>query len=130
MEPNVVFFDGVCGLCNGFVDFVMKIDREKRFKFAPLQGEYAQKNLSPTDVMELKTIIVIIDGKTYKKSEAVLNVFQTLGGFWAPFAFLKSVPSFMRDKAYDTVAANRYTLFGKKDSCRLPTPQERQRFLL
>jgi predicted DCC family thiol-disulfide oxidoreductase YuxK len=130
MSKHVIFFDGVCGLCNGFVDFVIKIDRENLFSFSPLQGEFARNTLSPSDVQNLSSIVVKIGDKTYRKSEAVIRVFQLVGGAWAPFGVLLSLPTTLRDKAYDLIASNRYRLFGKKETCRLPTPEERARFIL
>lgn len=130
MKENVIFFDGVCGLCNGFVDFVMKIDRQNVFFFAPLQGEYAQKTLTTADTQNLNTIVVMINGRTYRKSEAVLNVFGLIGGAWGPFSILLTLPAPLRDKAYELIAKNRYRLFGKREICRFPTPEERSRFLV
>jgi predicted DCC family thiol-disulfide oxidoreductase YuxK len=126
----VIFFDGVCGLCNGFVDFVMKIDKQKLFKFSPLQSEFARGLLSPEDVIELKSVIVQINGRTYKKSDAVFAVFKELGGSWKALQLLKILPRPLRNSAYDMVAKYRYKIFGKKESCRLPSPEERQRFIL
>ena len=108
----------------------MKIDKHKKFKFAPLQGDYARANLSESDVKDLNTLVVQINGQTYRKSEAVLKIFGELGSVWAPFKSLLIVPVSLRDKAYDLVASNRYRIYGKKETCRLPTPEERARFLM
>lgn len=129
-DNPVIFFDGVCGLCNGFVDFVMKVDKQQLFKFSPLQSEYAKRLLLPEDVTELKSVIVQINGRTYKKSDAVFEVFRELGGSWKALRILKILPRPLRNSAYDMVAKYRYKLFGKKESCRLPSPEERQRFIL
>jgi len=127
---NIIFFDGVCGLCNGFVDFIMVIDKDKKFLFSPLQSEYAQKNLPPTYVKDLNTVVVLIDGKTYTKSQGVLNALGKIGGMWKLTTLAKVIPTPIRDFIYNLVAQNRYQIFGKKDSCRLPTPDERQRFII
>ena len=129
-SKNIIFFDGVCGLCNGFVDFMMAFDKDKKFRFSPLQSEYAQKTLPETFVKELSTVVVLIDGKTYTKSQGVLKALSELGGMWKLTAIGKILPTSFRDMIYNLVAQNRYQMFGKKDSCRLPSPEERQRFII
>lgn len=127
---NVIFFDGVCGLCNGFVDFIMKVDKAGKFKFSPLQSEYAQKNLPSAYTADLDSVVAVINGKNYRKSEAVMQIFRELGGVWKVISFLGILPEGVRNCAYDLVASSRYKLFGKKETCRLPTPEERARFIL
>lgn len=127
---NVIYFDGVCGLCNGFIDFIMKIDRKNMFKFSPLQSEHAQKNLPKEFTEDLDSVVVQIDGQTLRKSKAVFAVLKRIGGVWTVASSVGLLPESFLNKAYDMVAENRYKIFGKKESCRLPTPEERQRFLL
>ena len=127
---NVIYFDGVCGLCNGFVDFIIKIDRDSKFHFSPLQSEHAKKSLPPEFVKDLDSVVVQIDGKTLRKSKAVFAVLKKLGGVWGVASALGVLPEGVMNKAYDMVAENRYKIFGKKETCRLPTPEERSRFLL
>lgn len=127
---KVIYFDGVCGLCNGFVDFIMKIDRKGVFHFSPLQSEYAQKNLPPEFIRDLDSVAVQIDGKILRKSAAVFAVFRELGGIWGVAGALGFFPEGLLNGAYDLVAKSRYRLFGKKETCRIPTPEERARFLL
>lgn len=127
---NVIFFDGVCGLCNGFVDFIMKVDKKGIFQFSPLQSEYAQKNLPQEFVKDLDSVVVEIDGKKYRKSKAVFAVLKKLGGLWGIVGVVGMLPESLLNKGYDLVAENRYKLFGKKETCRLPTPEERARFIL
>lgn len=130
MEKPILFFDGVCGLCNGAIDFVMKYDHKEIFLFSPLQSEYAQSRL-PTELTEnLSTFVVISNGKILIKSDAVLEIFHLLGGRWSVFSILKVLPRFIRNGVYDFVARNRYAWFGQKDTCRLPTLEEKRRFLL
>lgn len=129
-KSRVIFFDGVCGLCNSFVDFIISIDKEKKFSFSPLQSEFAKQQLGPIDVEELKSVVVNINGQTYRKSLAVFQVLRELGGGWKLLSGLNFLPNRFLDFGYDLVAENRYRLFGKKDSCRLPTPEERERFIL
>lgn len=126
---NIIFFDGYCGLCNGFIDFMMKVDKKGVFKFSPLQGDFAKQELSPTDVEDLTSIVVKLDGKTYRKSEGVFRALERLGGFWKFTSVLRALPQGLSNAGYDMVAKNRYKLFGKSDTCRLPTPEERTRFL-
>lgn len=128
-EP-VIFFDGVCGLCNGFVDFVIQADKKQFFKFSPLQSEFAKENLTESDIKELKSVVLKMNGKTYRKSEAVFEVFKILGGGWRVLSWFKILPQPIRNQGYDLVAKHRYRIFGKKELCRFPTPEERQRFIL
>ena len=136
---NVVFFDGVCGLCNRFVDFVLSRDRRETIRFAPLQGETAsrqqlaqrfakQSNLGPA----IFDTVVWADeaGELFARTSAVVRVLWQLGGIWTLFgALLWLIPRPLRDIGYRIVSANRYRLFGQKETCRLPTPNERRRFL-
>jgi len=127
---KVIFFDGYCGLCNGFIDFMMRIDKKGLFKFSPLQSDYAKVNLPASDVDDLKSVVVLIDGKAYRKSEAVFKALEELGGIWKASSLLRSLPGSLTNFGYDLVAENRYKIFGKKETCRLPTPEERSRFIL
>ncbi len=132
MDPShpVIFFDGVCGLCNRFVDFVIRRDSRGVFRFATLQGETARERLAEADVRDLKTVVLIDREGTHRKSAAVLRVLGRLGGFWrGAAAVLWFVPRPLRDFAYSWIASNRYAIFGKKETCRLPNAAERGRFL-
>jgi predicted DCC family thiol-disulfide oxidoreductase YuxK len=126
----VVFFDGVCGLCNRFVDFVLRRDPQGLFLFSPLQGETAARRLDAADIADLKTVVVVDGDRAYRKSAAVIHVLGRLGGFWrAAAALLWIVPRPIRNLGYSWIANSRYTIFGKKETCRLPTAEERSRFL-
>jgi len=127
---NVIFFDGYCGLCNGFVDFMLKLDRAGQFKFSPLQSEFARANLDPVDIKDLKSVVVLINGQSYRKAEGVFKALAMLGGIWKGTTLLNLLPAKFVNFAYDLVAENRYRLFGKRETCRLPTPAERERFIL
>lgn len=132
MEANknkVIFFDGVCGLCNGFVNFILSVDNKKQFLFSPLQSEYAKTNLPAEMTTDLKSVVYLKDGKQYSKSDAVLRIMNDLGGIWKLSQLGKALPENLRNKAYDMVAANRYKLFGRKETCRLPSADERNRFV-
>jgi predicted DCC family thiol-disulfide oxidoreductase YuxK len=126
----IIFFDGVCGLCNRFVDFVLRRDPDGLFQFSPLQGQTAAERLAPGDTSDLKTVMVVDGNKTFRKSAAVIRVLRQLGGFWRiAAALIWLVPRPIRDLGYSWVANNRYAIFGKKETCRLPTAAERSRFL-
>lgn len=124
----VVFFDGVCHLCNSFVDWVVRHDRDKRILFAPLQGETAANHLTPEQRKELSSVLVKDGDRILEKSEAVLRVLAELPG-WKSLATLRLIPRPLRDLVYDFVAKNRYRWFGKYETCRVPTPEERQSIL-
>ena len=127
---KVIFFDGVCGLCNGFIDFVIKIDKNQKFHFSPLQSEYAQKHLPQEMTKDLKSVVYQDGSELTTKSDAVLQILNEVGGVWKVTSLGKLLPKPLRDSAYEMVAENRYKLFGKKETCRLPTPEERSRFVI
>lgn len=125
----IVFFDGVCGLCNRSVDFVLQRDPGV-FLFAPLQGLTSSENLDVSLRGEnLGSIVLRDEAGTHIKSTAVLRICRRLPAPWSWVSVLRVVPRVIRDAVYDWVAANRYRWFGKTDTCRLPTPEERTRFL-
>ncbi len=126
---RVIYFDGVCGLCNGFVDFILKIDRKELFVFSPLQGELAKQTLSERDLKDLSSVVVFIDGEYYRKSEAVLRVFKELGFPWNALCLAGVLPTSITNLGYELVASQRYRIFGQTDTCRLPTADERSRFI-
>lgn len=132
LEDNrtIVFFDGVCGLCNSSVNFLMKIDRNRTLVFTPLQGDTAKEILPKSLLEDLNTIVVRVDGKNHLRSSGVIRALWSVGGIWSVFgSVFWIVPKPIRDLCYKMIAAMRYRLFGKKDSCRMPTPEERQCFL-
>src|SRR5690606_28179221 len=105
-------------------------DKEQLFQFSPLQSEYAKQNLPEDYTRDLTSVVVQLDGQTLRKARAALAVFHELGGIWKGVSMFGFLPQSILNWGYDLVATNRYKLFGKKDSCRLPTPEERERFLL
>ena len=125
---RVIFFDGVCGLCNAWVDFILKRDRAGIFSFAPLQGNYA-KEMEPEASENLNTMIYLASGQRYYRTGAILRILRDLGGIWCLAWVFWFVPSFIRDFLYGLIARNRYRIFGKIESCRIPTPEEKIRFL-
>jgi predicted DCC family thiol-disulfide oxidoreductase YuxK len=129
-EHPILFFDGVCGLCSRAVDFVMARDREGVFRFAPLQGETARQMLTPADIASLETMALATSEGVFRRSAAAVRILWRLGPAWRVCGWLLwAIPRPLRDAGYNLVARTRYQLFGKHESCRLPTPEERERFL-
>ena len=134
---NVVFFDGVCGLCNRFVDFVLSRDRRAAIRFAPLQGETAGRVVSVKwrvasgRESSVKTIVWLDSfGREFVRSAAAVRVLWQIGGVWWLIGWLLwLIPRPLRDVGYRIVSTNRYRWFGKRETCRLPSPAERSRFL-
>ncbi|MCA9047791.1 MAG: DUF393 domain-containing protein [Planctomycetaceae bacterium] len=129
-DLSIVFFDGVCGLCNHTVNVLMSLDRRGVLRFAPLQGEAAQA-LVPADVREqLNTFVFSDGGRLSYRSTALAGILRRIGGpWWLVGTFLWLIPRPLRDVAYRVVSRLRYRLFGRQESCRLPRPEERARFL-
>jgi predicted DCC family thiol-disulfide oxidoreductase YuxK len=127
----IVLFDGVCNLCNGSVQFVIKRDPKGIFKFASLQSQYASALLTQIglDASKLYSIIVVTNNKVYQRSDAALKVASRLPGMWPMMGVFKVVPRFIRDAVYNFIASRRYKYFGKRDSCMLPEPGVKDRFL-
>ena len=126
---DVLFFDGTCGLCNGFVNFLLKRDQTHTLRFAPLQGEFAKGVLSRELRENLSTVVLYRNGKLHLRSDAALIVLIELGGIWKILGLFWLVPRAIRDMLYRIVAGNRYRWFGKSEQCRIPSPEERVRFL-
>ncbi len=124
----VIFFDGVCNLCNSTVDFIIRHDTQHHFKFAALQSDVATR-LLPDSTRELDTVVLWENGIAYAYSEAALRIAAKLFPFGNVFLGFLIVPKFLRDGIYRWIASNRYRWFGKANSCRLPTPEEQSRFL-
>jgi len=127
----VIIFDGVCNLCNGSVQFVIKRDPQHRFRFASLQSDYGQQVLAqhhlPTNTFN--SFLLLDDGKLYTKSTAALRVFRHMKGIWPLLYGFSIVPKFIRNGVYNWIARNRYKWFGKQEACMIPTPELKQLFL-
>ena len=129
-DKQIILFDGVCNLCDKFVQFVLRRDEEAQFVFAALQSTIGQELLKKYNLENsLKTVVLISDGKAYIHSDVALKVGQTLGG-WLKITYLfYLIPRFIRDIIYNWIAANRYRLFGKQDYCIMPKAEWKTRFL-
>lgn len=127
----VILFDGVCNLCNGFVRFVLKRDKKGLFQFACLQSKYGTALSANFNLPLAKPeTIVLYDGeKIITQSDAVIMILRSLPGIWKSTTILYIVPHFMRNWFYQSVAKNRYKLFGKKDQCMVPDEDIKDRFL-
>ncbi len=128
-EKPVIFFDGVCGLCNGFVDFVLKKDLKKSFFFAPLQGDTAAAHFIARNFRDWSIAYVDTGGTVRRRSDAVIKILEETGGAWRFAVVLRVIPAFIRDYVYSRIAAKRYVWFGRFDSCRLPPEEFSDRFL-
>ena len=130
-EKQIILFDGVCNFCNFWVNFVIKRDKKDLFRFAALQSESAREltNKFNLDTSKQDTFILVAGDKIFTKSTAALMVCKQLNDpvrFLYPFIIL---PKFIRDFIYDLIAKNRYKLFGKRESCRVPTEEDKKKFL-
>ena len=131
LTHSIILFDGVCNLCNGAVNFVIKRDPGNVFKFTPLQEKQGVLLLKKhaIDAQELDSIVLVENKKVYTKSSAALRIARKLSGLWPLFFVLLIIPRFIRDGVYDFIAKNRYKWFGKKKQCMIPTPGLREKFL-
>ena len=132
----IVLYDGVCGLCNRLVQFLLKRDRRDRFRFASLQSEFANRLLTRhgVDPHDLDTVYVVKnheqpDETLLARSDAILYLLAALGGIWSLAGAGRVLPRGFRDAVYKIVARNRYRVFGKYESCMLPEPKHRAKFL-
>lgn len=127
----IVLFDGVCNLCNGLVQFVIKKDKKAKFRMGSLQSESGQKLLKKYDlpVHDYESFVYIKEGQVYLKSSGALHVLKDLGGAWRLCFVLIIIPKPIRDFFYGLIAKNRYSFFGKRTVCMMPTPELQSRFL-
>lgn len=128
----LVFYDGSCGLCHGFVQFLLEVDGRERITFSALQSPYAQSVLkeSPQYSQELSSVVVLSQNQLLDQSSAVVRILKELGGMWSMAGHLLSViPQKGRDALYQMISKKRYQWFGKKEDCPLPSPEQRARFI-
>ena len=125
----VVFFDGVCNLCQHSVRYLLKHDKKKVLKFASLQGQYAKKTLNAEHLKNLESLLFYNKKTLYKKSDAVLELCKVLEGGHKLLLVGYLLPKFLRDGLYSMIAQNRYRWFGKQDHCMIPTKDIQDRFL-
>jgi predicted DCC family thiol-disulfide oxidoreductase YuxK len=128
---RIVLFDGVCNVCDAAVNFIIDRDREGKFKFASLQSEVGRRLCREHGIAEDLDTMALIEGEnSYTRSAAVLRIAKGLDGAWPGLFSLVVLPRPLRDGAYRYFARRRYAWFGKRESCRVPTPDVRRRFLV
>ncbi|MEM7486182.1 MAG: thiol-disulfide oxidoreductase DCC family protein [Bacteroidota bacterium] len=131
-EKKIILFDGVCNLCNGVIQFIIKRDKKDIFRYAALQSETGIRLTQERgiDTSKIDSFILIEPGVAYfTKSDAALRIGQDFGGLWKILAIFTWIPTSFRNVVYDFVARNRYRWFGRKDACMIPTPELQAKFL-
>jgi predicted DCC family thiol-disulfide oxidoreductase YuxK len=130
VEP-IILFDGVCNLCNSSVLFIIHRDPKAKFRFASLQSDYGKNLLNRFGLSdsELNSVLLIKEDKLFQRSNAALEIARHLTGGWPLLYGFKIIPVFLRDWIYSWIASNRYKWFGKKDSCMIPIPELKSRFV-
>jgi predicted DCC family thiol-disulfide oxidoreductase YuxK len=128
---KIVLFDGVCNLCNSTVQFILKRDKKKQFVFSSLQGKTGTALMQQFGLPEgvYNSFMLVENGKLYTRSAGALRVLKLLGGGWRLLYAFIIIPTFIRNAVYNWIARNRYKWFGKEESCWLPLPQWKDRFL-
>ena len=147
-EHGMIFFDGICNLCNHAVQFIIKRDQQDYFRFAALQTEVAKAQLAVLNIEkkraassknqqvsltaneeQLNTIILLENGKTYDRSTAALRIARRLSGVWPLLYIFIIIPPFIRDFLYELISKNRYRIWGKQESCMVPSAALKSKFL-
>jgi len=131
MERAIIFFDGVCNLCNASVQFVIKRDVKNYFMFSALQNEHAKQHLMEFRISPLdsNTILLLENGKLYTRSTAALRITRQLSGLWPMCYGLIIIPAFIRDAVYKTISKYRYKIWGRSETCMVPSPELKAKFL-
>lgn len=131
MDKTILLFDGVCNLCNAWVQFILGRNKSKSIVFGSLQSDSGQKLLKENHLphTEFDSLIVLSQGKVYKKSQAVFILVKQLDFPWPVFSIFRIIPRPISDWVYDRIAASRYKIFGKRDQCMIPQENVKDRFL-
>jgi predicted DCC family thiol-disulfide oxidoreductase YuxK len=137
MSANpILLYDGVCGLCNRLVQFLLKYDGHDRIRFATLQSQFAGDLLQRhgLNAQDLDTVYVVencgaTDEEVLNRSDAILYLFREMGGVWSVLSWGRILPRWFRNWFYNIVARNRYSVFGKSEVCMMPDPKHRHKFL-
>ena len=131
MAPGpIIYFDGLCNLCDGFVRFLLRHDRRGRFRFAPLQGETARARLGERFTGGEPETLVLEEPRRFRtRSDAALAILTGLGGYWRMAGVFRVIPRPLRDALYNYVARKRFAWYGRREACRIPTPGEQDRLL-
>lgn len=128
---NLILFDGVCNLCNGAVDWIIKRDRYNLFRFASLQSDFGKQVIEQYQLrgQYLDTIVLLDDGSMYLRADAVLRILKYLGGVYGLLYIFNVLPSAILNFFYNIVAQYRYRWFGKREICRVPDAAEKEKFI-
>jgi len=127
---TIILFDGICNFCNSSVNFIIDRDKKNHFKFSPLQSEFANEFFTKNKIENnFDSIVLIENGKLYKKSTAALKIAKHLNGFWKIAYIFIIIPPFIRNFFYDIIAKYRYKWFGRKDACMIPEENVRNKFI-
>jgi predicted DCC family thiol-disulfide oxidoreductase YuxK len=128
---DIILFDGVCNLCNGAVTFLIKRDKQDRFRFAALESAVGRELLTKygIDIKKTDSIILVRGDHAFIKAEAALHIARKMPGLWPALLIFNLLPNVLLNFFYDLVARNRYAWFGKKESCMIPTPALQSKFL-
>lgn len=131
MYYNLILFDGVCNFCNTAVQTVIKLDDQKTFKFAAIQSKLGQQlyHKHGLDPVDIQTLMFVDGDKILTKSDAVLEVLARLNGGWQLLGGFRAMPQPLRDWAYTEFARQRFLLFGRQETCMVPTPEVQERFI-
>jgi predicted DCC family thiol-disulfide oxidoreductase YuxK len=128
---NIILFDGVCNLCNNFVPFLIKFDKNNIFHFAAMQTKAGENIMQEYRVLnDRKSIILIKEEVVLYKSDAIIEIARQITGWPSILKYGFLFPKFLRDGIYDLIAKNRYYLFGKKETCSIPSEKDSKRFIL
>jgi predicted DCC family thiol-disulfide oxidoreductase YuxK len=132
MYQNLILFDGVCNFCNTAVQMVIAIDTQKIFKFAAIQSKLGQQlyHQHGLDSVDIQTLMFVDGDRVLTKSDAVLAVLARLDGGWKLLSGFRAMPQPLRDWAYTEFARQRFVLFGRRETCLVPTPEVQERFIL
>jgi predicted DCC family thiol-disulfide oxidoreductase YuxK len=130
-DKKIIIFDGICILCNSFVQFIIKKDREKQFYFTTAQSDFVKEQVKSLhlNVNPMDSVIYLKNGKVLAESNAVLSILSDLGGIWKLLSILKLVPLFIRNSVYRFCAKRRYRVFGMLETCMIPSAELKSRFL-
>jgi len=128
---KIIVFDGLCNYCNWAVNFIIKRDKKALFFFTPYQNKTGKELLRAVDMTEKGSdgIILVLNGTIFTKSDAILEIFINLGFGWKFMKYLKVFPRKLRDWGYSVFSKHRYSLFGKRDACMIPSDELKERFL-
>jgi len=131
LQYHIILFDGICNLCNSSIQFIIRHDKKGKFRFASLQSDFGKMQIKKNQIDTSKTdsVIYIYNNKAYIQSDAALKIVRQLNSAWPFLYILIVIPKFLRNWIYNYIAKNRYKWFGKKESCMIPNPELKSRFL-